>query len=68
MGNRSAASWLVLLLAVAAIAVAFFLRNSPDPHMRDIARYLGWAAIVLLIIARFALGRKKQPEPPMPRD
>jgi cytochrome b561 len=68
MGNKSAIYWIILLLAVAAVTVAFFLRSSPDEHLRQMAKYLGWGAIVLLVIARFALRPKRQPEPPMPRD
>jgi len=50
------------------VVAAFVLRNSPDVHTRQIAQYMGWGAIVLLLIARFALRGKKPPEPPMPRD
>jgi hypothetical protein len=68
MGNRPAAYWLVLLVAVAMIVAVFVLRRSPDQHLHEVAKYLGWGAIALLVIARFALRPKRAPEPPMPRD
>jgi len=68
MGNRPAAYWILLLLAVAAIIVAFTTRSSPDPHTREIGRYLGYGAIALLLIARLFFRPKPQPTPPMPKD
>jgi hypothetical protein len=68
MGNRPAAYWIVVLIALAAVIAAFVLRNSPNDHTREISRYMGWGAIVLLVIARFALRPKKPPTPPLPRD
>jgi hypothetical protein len=68
MGNRPAAYWVVLLVAVAMIITVFVLRRSPDAQMHEIAKYLGWGAIALLVIARFTLRPKRPPEPPMPRD
>ena len=68
MGNRPAAYWIALLVALAAVAGAFILRRSPDPHMHDIAQYLGWGAIALLVVARFGLRPKTPPTPPMPKD
>jgi hypothetical protein len=46
----------------------FMLRSSPDPHKHVMAQYLGWGAIVLLVIARFFFRAKVDPTPPMPRD
>jgi hypothetical protein len=68
MGKRPAAYWIVLVVAVAAVIAAFVMRRSPDLHTQEMAKYLGWGAIVLLVIARFALRGKSAPEPPMPRD
>ena len=68
MGNRPAAYWILLLLAIAAVIAAFMMRSSPEPHNREIARYLGWGAIALLLIARFFFRGKTQPTPPMPKD
>jgi uncharacterized membrane protein YfcA len=68
MGNKSAIYWFVVLLAIAGAIASYFLRHSPDEHLREMAPYLGWGAIVLLVIARFVLRPKRQPEPPMPRD
>lgn len=36
--------------------------------MHDIAQYLGWGAIALLVVARFGLRPKTPPTPPMPKD
>jgi len=68
MGNRTTAYWIVLLAAVAMVIAVFVLRRSPDEHMHEVAKYLGWGAIALLVIARFALRPKRPPAPPMPRD
>jgi hypothetical protein len=68
MGNRPTGYWICLLLAVAAVVTAFMTRSSPDPHTRDIGRYLGYVAIALILIGRFAFRPKTPPTPPMPKD
>jgi len=68
MGNRAMLYWIVVVAALAAVAESFILRRLGDPHSRQLATYLGWGAIALLLIARFGLRPRKPPEPPMPRD
>ncbi len=68
MGNKPAGYWIVLLLAIAALVVSFMWRSSPDPHTRDISKYLWIGSIVLLLIARFFFRGKPDTTPPMPKD
>jgi len=68
MGNRSKGYWIVFSLAAAVVIAALIMTRSADEHMRQIGKYMGWGAIVLLLIARFGFRRKTTPEPPMPRD
>jgi hypothetical protein len=68
MGNRPIFYWIVLMVAIAAVAAAFILRSSPDAHTRELARYLGYGAIALLVIARFTFARPTRPAPPMPKN
>ena len=68
MGKRPTGYWILLLLAIAAVIAAFMMRSSADPHTREIAQYLGYGAIGVLLIARFFFRGKTQPEPPMPKD
>ncbi|MGC2696351.1 MAG: hypothetical protein WA738_11225 [Candidatus Angelobacter sp.] len=68
MGNRPPAYWIAIAVALAAVIASVVMLRSPDPHTHEIARYLGWGAIVLLLIARFALRGTSPPTPPMPRD
>lgn len=68
MGNRPKGYWIVFFVALAVVIAALIMSRSMDEHTRQIGRYMGWGAIVLLIIARFALPRKNTPEPPMPKD
>ena len=68
MGKRPTGYWILLLLAIAAVIAAFMMQSSADPHTREIARYLGYGAIGLIVIARFFFRGKAQPEPPMPKD
>jgi predicted membrane channel-forming protein YqfA (hemolysin III family) len=69
MGNKPAGYWILLLLAIAALVASFMMRSSPDPHTRDISRYLWMGSIAMLLIARlFFRGKTTQPTPPMPRD
>ena len=68
MGNRPVGYWILLLLAIAALAASFMMRSSPDPHTHDIARYLWMGAIGLLLVARLFFRGKTQPTPPMPKD
>jgi len=67
MGNRPAGYWIFLLLALAALIASYTMRSSPDPHTREIARYMGYGAIVF-VVATFFFRGKTQPTPPMPRD
>jgi peptidoglycan/LPS O-acetylase OafA/YrhL len=59
--------WIFFLLAVAALVVSYLMRSSPDPHNREIARYIGYAAIAFVLVAMF-FRRRTPPTPPMPRD
>ena len=68
MGKRPAAYWILVLIAVAALGVAFYLRSSPDPHTHMIADWLRYGAVALVIIAVFFFRRKPVETPPMPRD
>ncbi|HLK54055.1 MAG TPA: hypothetical protein VKU42_11410 [Candidatus Angelobacter sp.] len=68
MGNRPAGYWIVVLIAVVAIAASFMMRSSPDPHIREMSKYLGYGAVVLLLAGRFFFRPKVDPTPPMPKD
>ncbi len=68
MGNRPIGYWICLLLAVAALIASLVMRSSPDEHTREISKYLGYGAIALLLIGRFAFPRPTLPTPPMPKD
>jgi hypothetical protein len=68
MGNRPGGYWILFLLALAAVIASVVMLRSPDGHTRELARYLGYGAIALLLIARFAFRRPAPPQPPMPRD
>jgi hypothetical protein len=68
MGNRPKGYWIVFFLALAVVIAAVVLTRTGDEHTHQIGKYMGWSAIVLLIIARFAFPRKTPPTPPMPRD
>ena len=67
MGNRPTGYWIFLLLAVATLVASYLTRSSPDPHTREISKYLGYAAIALVICTLF-FRRSTPPTPPMPRD
>jgi hypothetical protein len=68
MGNRPTGYWICLLLAVVALIAAWTMRSSPNDHTRELAKYLGYGAIALVLIGRFAFRRPAAPTPPMPRD
>jgi predicted membrane channel-forming protein YqfA (hemolysin III family) len=68
MGNKPAGYWILLLLAIAALVASFMMRSSPDPNIRDIARYLWMGAIALLLIARLFFRGKPEGTPPIPRE
>lgn len=68
MGNRPIGYWICLLLAVSSLIAGLMMRSSPDPHTREIAKYLGYGAIALVLIGRFAFPRPTPPTPPMPKD
>lgn len=68
MGNRPRGYWILFFLAIAVVIAALIMTRSGDEHARQIGKYMGWGAIVLLLIARFGFRRKTTPEPPMPRD
>jgi FtsH-binding integral membrane protein len=68
MGNRPKGYWLIFFVALAVVIAAVVMVRSADEHMRQIGRYMGWGAIVLLLIARLAFPRKTPPTPPMPKD
>jgi len=68
MGNRSKGQWIVLVIVLAAVIASVVMVRTGDEHTRQLGRYLGWGAIVVLVIARFALRRPAPPAPPMPRD
>jgi hypothetical protein len=66
MGNRPAGYWILLIIAIAMGVAGFMMRSDPQKHA--MAQYLGWGAIVLLVIARFAFKARVDPTPPMPKD
>lgn len=68
MGSRPTGYWILLLIAIAVAVAAFTMRSSPDAHTRAMAQYLGWGAIVLLLIGRFFFRGKPDTTPPMPKD
>jgi hypothetical protein len=68
MGNRPAAYWILVLVAIGMAVAGFAVRSSPDPHKHAMAQYLGWGAIALLLIARFFFRGKPDTTPPMPKD
>ncbi|HEY7404664.1 MAG TPA: hypothetical protein VIB39_14155 [Candidatus Angelobacter sp.] len=68
MGNRTTGYWICLGLAGVLVIVALLIRSSPDEHIRVWTRYLGYIAIALVLIGRFAFRRPAPPTPPMPRD
>jgi len=59
--------WIFLLLAIAALVTSYVMRSSPDPHTREISRYIGYGAIAFVVASLF-FRRKTAPTPPMPRD
>jgi hypothetical protein len=67
MGNRPMGYWIFLLLAIAALVTSYLMRSSPDPHTREIARYIGYGAIAF-VIATIFFRRRTEPTPPMPKD
>jgi hypothetical protein len=68
MGNRPIGYWICLALAVVAIITAYVMRNSPDNHTHELAKYVGYGAIALVLIGRFAFRPSIPPTPPMPKD
>ena len=68
MGNRPTGYWIFLALAIVAVIASFMMRSSLDAQTREIAKYLGYGAIALLLVARFAFRRKVDATPPMPKD
>jgi len=68
MGNRPTGYWICLGLAVVVLIAAWTMRSSPVEHTKEIAKYLGYSAIALVLIGRFAFRRPAPPTPPMPRD
>jgi hypothetical protein len=67
MGNRPTGYWIFLLLAIGTLVASYLMRSSPDPHTREIARYLGYGAIAFVIAGLF-FRRKPDSTPPMPKD
>ncbi len=68
MGSRPIGYWICFLLAVGLVIASFTMLRSPDAHTKEIARYLGWGAIALLLVARIVFRRPSPPTPPMPKD
>ncbi len=68
MGNRPKGYWILLVAAIAAVVIALVLRSSQDDHTRHLAQYIGYGAIVLLLVARFFFRGTTPPTPPLPRD
>jgi uncharacterized membrane protein len=68
MGNRPAAYWVLVIVAISMAVAGFVVRSSPDPQKHAMAPYLGWGAIALLLIARFFFRGKPDKTPPMPKD
>ena len=68
MGNRPAAYWILVLIGLAAVIVAYTMRSSPDAHTQEIVKYLRWGGAGIIFVAILFFRRKPQPTPPMPRD
>ena len=68
MGNRPKSYWIVFFVALAVVIAAVVMTRTGDEHTHQIGRYMGWGAIVLLLIARFAFPPKTPPAPPMAKD
>jgi uncharacterized membrane protein len=68
MGNRPIGYWICLALAVGALIASLVMRASPVEHTRELSKYLGYGAIALVVIGRFAFRRLEPPTPPMPKD
>jgi hypothetical protein len=68
MGNRPIGYWICFALAIAAVIASYIMLRSPDEHTHQLARYLGYGAIALLLIGRFVFPRPTPPTPPMPKD
>ena len=68
MGSRTKGYWIVLVIVLAAVIASVVMVRTGDAHTRELGKYLGWGAIVVLLIARFTLRKPAPPTPPMPRD
>jgi len=68
MGNRPAGYWILVAVALAALVGSRMMRSSVGPHSQQIAQYLGYGAIALIVIAMLFFRRKPDTTPPMPRD
>lgn len=68
MGNRPAGYWILVLIALVAVIGAYTMQSSPDAHIREIAKYLRYGGVGILIVAILFFRRKPQPTPPMPKD
>jgi hypothetical protein len=68
MGNRPAGYWILVVLALASLLGSRMMRSSVDPHSQQMAHYLGYGAIALILIAILFFRRKPDNTPPMPKD
>lgn len=68
MGKRPAIYWILVLIGVAAMATAFVMRGSADPHTHSLVEGLRYSGVVLVFIAIIFFRGKATPTPPMPRD
>jgi vacuolar-type H+-ATPase subunit I/STV1 len=68
MGNRPAGYWILVIIAIAVAIASFKMSSSPDAHTHQIARYMGFGGIALLLIARFLFPPKRDTAPPIPKD
>jgi len=68
MGNRPAGYWILVALALAALVGSRMMRSSLDPHSQQMAQYLGYGAIAMIVIAILFFRRKADTTPPMPKD
>lgn len=68
MRTRKKGYWICLALALVALIAALLMKGSADKHMQEYAKFVGYGAIVFVLIGRLIFGRTAQPSSPMPKD
>jgi hypothetical protein len=68
MRTRKTGYWICLALAIAALVAALIMKGLADSQVRDYAKFVGYAAVALVLIGRLFFGGTAKPAPPMPRD